>query len=566
MSDTPRVDQQPITHPHPGSNSSLDLSSATGEDWLRLSWLDRSEYSPASKRPPAERPAIPGYEIMREIGQGGLSVVYLARDLQLKRRIAIKLMFEGVIEASAAEPFRQAAEQMMQLRHPGIAHVQATGEFQGRHFVVVEYVAGPDLHRFLDGRPLPARMAAALLEPIASAVQFAHDKGLVHGNLKPKNILLSPADDVDEDSELPNQRSELWVPKLTDFGMAKLRTSVGDSAHAADMAGTPNYLAPEQTDSPCLAGPEADLYSLGAIFYEMLTGCPPVNAADPAEAIGQIRSREPVAPRQLQPSIPLELESICLKCLQKAPRQRYASAGELADDLRRFLEGRSIKVHPANPIIRAFLWVRRKPVMALLMAAATVSVLGLIVDTAMLTFKNRHERLLRQQAEANRDLALAAADELVEELGRNSRLHRADLDDLRRSLMTRAIPHYLEFVRLTEGESAQDAQRAHALAMLGFIRLELGEWKQSVDDYTAACEVYESLLARFPNQREHERDFAVALSRRAHGFLNLARLADARSDLRSSAKLFEDLANSPAATPDDLINLNDCKSQLEHLK
>ena len=264
---------------------------------------------------------VPGYEVLGELGRGGMGVVYKARQKSLNRVVALKMILAG--EYAAAEQiarFRAEAEAVARMQHPHIVQVYEVGEHAGRSFFSLEFCSGGSLAERFQGQPQTARTAATLVRTLAGAVQHAHEHGIIHRDLKPANVLLAEHDTL----------------KVSDFGLAKqLDASVAQS-QSGSIVGTPSYMAPEQTAGRSKQiGPATDVYALGAILYEVLTGRPPFRAATPLETLEQVRSQEPVAVRQLQPSVPKDLETICRKCLQKEPAKRYASAAALADDLQR---------------------------------------------------------------------------------------------------------------------------------------------------------------------------------------------------------------------------------------
>jgi tetratricopeptide (TPR) repeat protein len=300
---------------------------------------------PTLVRPAPPLPSIPGFEVVRELGRGGMGVVFLATQLWLRRPVALK-MPPAELGADDWRRFRTEAEAAARLHHPHVVQVYETGEHQGRPFMVMELLGGGSLAQKLAQAPLAPRAAAELLEVLARAVQHAHERGVVHRDLKPANVLLA----------------EDGTPKVTDFGLAR-RLDLG-SAHTLTGAvlGTPSYMAPEQAAGRAReAGPPADVYALGAILYECLTGRPPFRGATLGETTLQVLHQEPVPPRKFQPSVPRDLETICLKCLRKEPPKRYASAGDLADDLRRQLDGRSVAARPASRAEQAWRWARRNP-------------------------------------------------------------------------------------------------------------------------------------------------------------------------------------------------------------
>jgi serine/threonine protein kinase/Tfp pilus assembly protein PilF len=308
-------------------------------------------------------PEVPGYEIVAELGRGGMGVVYQARQCSLKRLVALKMILAGLhADSRARMRFRTEAEAAARLQHPNIVQIHEVGEHDGKPFLSLEYVEGGSLLGKVAGTPQPEREAARLVETLARAVQYTHQRGILHRDLKPNNVLLT-AD---------------GTPKIADFGLAKiLDTDIGPTRGEA-LLGTPSYMAPElAVGDTKKVGAAADVYSLGAILYELLTARAPFQGATPLSTLEQVRTQEPVPPRRLRHSVSPDLETICLKCLEKEPGKRYASAEALADDLHCFLEGQPIQARPIP--VRQRLWrcARRCPprVAWSLVAAALVSLL-----------------------------------------------------------------------------------------------------------------------------------------------------------------------------------------------
>src|SRR5262245_190981 len=296
---------------------------------------------------PAAVPDVPGYEILEVIGHGGMGVVYKARQNALNRTVALKTILSG----PAASPTERArflaeAEAAAGLQHPNIVQVFEVGEHAGRHFLAMEYVPGGSLAARLTGDGLDPRRAAELLLPLAEAVQHAHDHGIVHRDLKPANILLVSGGVVSgELSEGTTHHAPLTThqPKITDFGLAKRLDADRGQTQTGAILGSPSYMPPEQALGDARhVGPAADIYALGAILYELLTGRPPFKANTLLETLELVRTGDVVPPRHLRPRLPKDLETICLKCLHKEPERRYPSARALADDLRRFLAGEPV--------------------------------------------------------------------------------------------------------------------------------------------------------------------------------------------------------------------------------
>jgi tetratricopeptide (TPR) repeat protein len=334
-------------------------------------------------------PSVPGYEVLEELGRGGMGVVYKARQLGLERLVALKMILHAdYAGAQQRVRFRAEAEAVAQLRHPHIVQVYEVGEHRGKLFYSLEYCPGGNLAQWLRAHPLPPAKAARLVEALARATQTAHASRIVHRDLKPANVLLT---------------SE-GSPCIADFGLAK-RLDVTAATLTGMVLGTPSYMAPEQAEGNAKeVGPPADVYALGAILYECLTGRPPFMAATTMDTLFQVVHEEPVPVRQLNPQVPADLDTICAKCLQKEPGRRYESAGELALDLQRFLAGEPIRARPVGLIERAVKWARRRPAAAGLVAALALLVV-LATGGAWWLSRQRDIARGRQQA-ANRDVRL----------------------------------------------------------------------------------------------------------------------------------------------------------------
>ena len=277
-------------------------------------------------------PFVPGYEVVAELGRGGMGVVYLARHCALKRLVALKMILSGAsADAMTRTRFRTEAEAVARLTHANIVQIHEIGEHEGRPFLALEYVAGGRLEKKVGAATLTERDAARLVETLARAVQHTHQQGILHRDLKPSNILLT-AD---------------GTPKITDFGLAKLLDADAGLTKTEALIGTPNYMSPEQAAGDTKKiGVASDVYSLGAIFYELLTRQTPFRGTSLLNTLEQVRTQEPLSPRRLCGSVSRDLETICLKCLEKEPGKRYPSAEALADELHRFLAGEPIQARP----------------------------------------------------------------------------------------------------------------------------------------------------------------------------------------------------------------------------
>jgi serine/threonine protein kinase len=294
--------------------------------------------------------SVPGYELLQELGRGGMGVVYQARQVKLDRLVALKMILAAP-QSADLQRFRTEGEAVARLRHPNIVQIYEVADHAGRPYLVLEYVEGPTLAEKMNGAPLPPREAAALLLPLADAVQHAHQAGILHRDLKPANVLLSTVGQASSPGSAEKNRREClsYVPKITDFGLAKRLDVEGGHTQTGSVLGTPSYMAPEQADGRLAdVGRAADVYALGATLYEMLTGRPPFTGTSVLGILEHVRTLDPVPPRALQPGVPRDLEVICLKCLQKRPADRYDCAAALAEDLQNFLAGEAIRARPPN--------------------------------------------------------------------------------------------------------------------------------------------------------------------------------------------------------------------------
>jgi len=287
------------------------------------------------------------YTLLAELGRGGMGVVYKARQRSLNRTVAIKLVREASLADDADRArFRLEAESAARLHHPSIVTMHEVGSIDGQAYLCMEYVDGETLaHRVRVGGPLAPRDAAKVVAAIARGIQHAHEQGVLHRDLKPSNILLAHSDNLGSSSNvlaLPN--GVAVEPKITDFGLAKQIDRVESITRTGAIVGTPSYMAPEQATSKRDITPSADVYSIGAILYELLTGRPPFQASNSMDTLLMVLEQEPIRPRALNPSVDRDIELICLKCLQKPPELRYASAAALATDLEAYLVGEPLSV------------------------------------------------------------------------------------------------------------------------------------------------------------------------------------------------------------------------------
>jgi WD40 repeat protein/tRNA A-37 threonylcarbamoyl transferase component Bud32 len=417
-------------------------------------------------------PTLTGYDILERIGRGGMGVVYKARERRLGRVVALKMILTADAEADQLDRFRAEAEAVARLQHPSIVQIFGVGEEEGRPFLALEFVSGGSLASKTAGKPLQPREAAALVRTLAGAMHYAHERGVVHRDLKPANILLA----------------EDGTPKIADFGLAKRLDASADPTATGAAVGTPNYMAPEQAAGQSKeASPATDVWALGAILYELLTGRPPFNAATALETLRQVVSVEPVPPSRLQPQTPLDLETICLKCLRKEPKKRYASAAALADDLGRFLEGKPIHARPVPRRERVWKWSRRHPAAAALVvfaagALAVVAWLAVSVAQSNSDLLDEVARKEKAEREARKNAEDARARQLDADTERKKAQQEADENNQRLIQMTvakgrqlqeegdffAALPLYTD--ALDRAEKAKLPTRTHRLRLAILLR------------------------------------------------------------------------------------------------
>ena len=441
----------------------------------------------------AGAPEIPGYRLLDELGRGGTGVVYKARQLTLNRLVALKVIQAGHHALpGAVDRFRSEAEAVARFQHPHIIQVYEVGEHEGLGYLALEYAAGGSLATAIAGTPQDPSASAALVADLARAIHYAHGCGIVHRDLKPANVVMT----------------ESRVPKITDFGLAKLLEHEAGSTVSGTILGTPSYMAPEQ-----LLGysseitPAADVYALGAILYEGLTGRPPFKGATPLSTLDQVANQEPLGPSTLQRNIPLDLETICMKCLEKDPSRRYPTAEALADDLRRFLDGRPILARPSPAWEKAAKWARRRPGMATALAGVAVAIsvvfAGIVYYNALLRDGVRTAQAAKAEADRSarvaldqRNLALKALDKLVFEV--QERLGETPATrSLRRSLLDTAIAGLDEIASSTEA-TPPDLSRAVAHQKLGELYRQVGRSAEASRQLEQAVRLAEQLATAAP--------------------------------------------------------------------
>src|SRR3989442_3410037 len=324
------------------------------------------------------------YELLEEIARGGMGVVYRARHLNLERIVAVKMILaERFASQQIVQRFQGEVTAAAHLRHPNIVAIHDVGIHDGQHYFSMDYVEGQNLSQLVGNRPLPSAKAARYVQLIAEAIHYAHGQGILHRDLKPSNVLVDASDQ----------------PRITDFGLAKRLDGNASITATGQMLGSPNFMPPEQASSQRgKVGRHSDVYGMGAILYHLLTARPPFQAESFESVINQLLNTEPVSPRLLNSSVPPDLETICVKCLQKEPSRRYQTAQELVNELNHFLRDEPIKARPVGRFEKAWRWCRRKPAVASLGGATILLLLALAIGSPIAAFRINRER---QRAELN---------------------------------------------------------------------------------------------------------------------------------------------------------------------
>ncbi|HET6882644.1 MAG TPA: protein kinase [Pirellulales bacterium] len=477
------------------------------------------------------------YELLAEIARGGMGVVFRARQMRLNRTVALKMILAGQLaDQDDVRRFLSEAEAAAGLDHPGIVPVYESGELDGQHFFSMGFVDGQSLAALLAAGPLPPRKAAELISQVADAVDYAHAHGVIHRDLKPGNILL------DQEGK----------PRVTDFGLAKRVAGDSNLTRTGQALGTPSYMPPEQASGKLDAiGPASDVYALGAVLYAVLIGRPPFQAATPLDTILQVREQEPVAPRQLNVDLPRDLETIALKCLEKEPHKRYATAKELAEELRRFLQGEPIYARPIGRSMRAWRWCRRNPKLAAL--TATVFVLLATVaagsTTAVVRIQREMERTDKARREANdnfrkaerqrklaetaqqealRNLkqveserrraetnflkARGAVDQMLTRVGQERLSGVPQMEPVRRALLEDAVEFYRGFLDEKSDDPAVRVEMARAYQRLADIYDTLGQRDQARRAVLQGAAIFDKLVDEYPNEPDYRAGSANGLN------------------------------------------------------
>ncbi len=469
------------------------------------------------------------YELIAILGRGGMGVVYRARQREAGREVALKVIQSAVdglpldLRHSIAERFHTEAVAAARLAHDNIVTVYDVGEHEGRPYYAMRLVEGPSLAEIAREGPLANRRAAAYVEGAARAIHAAHQQGILHRDIKPQNVLV----DAQTDRAL-----------VADFGLAKLLQDTQSVTRSGELLGTPAYMAPEQIDHAANVGPDSDVYALGATLYHLLTGRPPFQAAALTDTLWQVKHQEPVPPQRLNSAVDRDLDTICLKCLHKDRRRRYASAGDLADDLQRYLNHAPILARPLGPLGRMQRWRKRNPVAAAWLAVAVLSFIALIgvgaagyVSTVAALAKDRES--FRQARQAVDDLHIAVSEEDL--------LNQPGMQPLRQKLLQRSLEYYVRFLEQREGDRSIAHDLAATYYRVGKITEDLESPARAIPYFDRALAAQQRLLTDHPEDRLGIEALGDTLNARGAALRKMQLLDQAVADLKAAAELREKL-------------------------
>lgn len=441
------------------------------------------------------------YDLLEELGRGGMGIVYRARQRNVNRLVALKVIRPDRLASMTSatrhkiiERFRNEAEAAARISHDNLVTVYEVGCEADCHYFSMRYVEGSSLSEMTRKHPADNRQAAEWLEPVCRAVEAVHRSGILHRDLKPQNILLESA----------TNRA-----LLADFGLAKLADDDAGMTQTGDAVGTPSYMSPEQFEDASSVGVSTDIYGLGATLYCLLSGRPPFQASSAMLTMKQVISTEPIALRQVNPAVDRDLETICMKCLEKAPSRRYDSAAALADELKRYLEGRPILARPISPPERAARWCRRNPLVASLIGVSCAAVLFGVVALAV---SNVRTEEARQRSEESFQEAKSAVNDLFTRVSEERLLNEPGLQDVRRDLLERARGYYERFLNRRSNDPALQAELAATKFRMGLIDEALGDSQRALAWFTKARDDQKAQAAAQPDSLDTARALSNTLT------------------------------------------------------
>jgi serine/threonine protein kinase len=543
-------------------------------------------------------PSVPGLELVDVLGSGGMGVVFKARQAKLDRDVAVKFLRDDHrADSGRRERFLLEARAVARLRHPNLVQVYEFGEVPvaggatSQPYLVLEYVSGGSLVDLLRGAPQPPREAAQLVETLANAIHYAHQQGVIHRDLKPANVLLQRVEvKGEEQTEVirgprfspPRPLTADLCPKVTDFGLAKFLAG-SDLTHTGDVLGTPSYMAPEQAASKLVPITAAvDVYGLGAILYEALTGRPPFAAVTIDATLGLVRQDEPVPPRRLQPTVPRDLETICLKCLRKEPGRRYATAQDLADDLRRFQAGEPVLARPVGTVEWVVVWCRRRPGVAgllgallLVFLAGSAGVLWQWQRASRNAAAFRRERDTARQEKQRAERRLEMVRKGVDRLNRLGRelLGRPRQYRTGKAVLEQALAFYQDMLPEEGSDPRVRREAAQLFRQVANIHSFIGQRDKAAQAYGRRARLLTSLLREKPGDKALRFDLANTQRSRGNQLRDLRKARQAREAYDQAARLYEGLrrefpneAGNQMLLANTLINTATLLSPLDQVK
>ncbi|TWT33425.1 Serine/threonine-protein kinase PrkC [Blastopirellula retiformator] len=507
VSEPPRYDSLAVRYPELQADVSLALFNLLDQTIApqNAAANEANETLPADsnyERELASQPLLASgtqfgrYELLNVIARGGMGVVFRARQIDANRIVALKMILSGQLAGQEEiQRFKTEAEAAARLDHPNIVPIFDVGQQMGHHFFTMAFIPGESLFQRMRSSTLSTRGAADIIRTLASAIQYAHSKGIIHRDLKPANIL------IDEDGN----------PRITDFGLSKVLDGRSELTGTGQLLGTPAYMSPEQASgNMSQVGPLSDVYSLGAILYELIAARVPFSGENVVSLLSQICTQEPPSLRSISRLADTDIETICMKCLDKSPERRYASAGELADDLGRYLRGEPILARRLTRGQRIARWCKRRPLIATLSAGLAASLLIFGTSTLYFAATTRQQGTLvaaeREQATEMLDVARLAVNEMAEQAKLLADVPRAETR--RQELLAKATEFYTRFVQQRPNDSGLRHQTAVLHQSMGNLFRQLGEFDSAEEAFATSIELLTDLQTEEPTAPKHRRQLA----------------------------------------------------------
>lgn len=553
----------------PGDSATIGILFGQAIDLTRVGAdpdaIDHATFAPAAMFSPDDSmmsgASFGDYELLGLLGRGGMGEVYRARQRSIGRTVALKVIrpdflpgFSSGGQTQLHKRFEAEAHAAAQLEHENIVAVYEVGVYAGRNFYAMRLIEGRSLTDMVQSHPLAARKAAEYMEPVARAVAYAHARGILHRDIKPRNILLDSTD----------------RPYVTDFGLAKEIREVSELTKSGEVLGTPSYIAPEQARDSAHVGPPADIYSLGATLYHLITGRPPFQSTEPVETLRQVLADDPVPPRRLNPTIDRDLETICLKCLEKEPHRRYASADLLADDLKRYLGNESIVARPLGPVGRGLRWCVRNPLIAALVLGIGASLFVTASVATIAYFRTSSALAVTQVAEqSERDLRKRATAEKLKAEASFSKAYQTankflfdfdwgiynipkvrdvpEMRKLRQRLLSEAADSYAQMLEERPDDDNIAADLAETCVRLADVSLVLDDQNEGRKRMQQSFDLRERLHRRHPENLRYRRELGLSSLTLSEFNEQIGELATAETIAKKACDLLKVLPSDPAA-------------------